>query len=519
MKKISLLIIALIYTASINAQNPTWADDVACIVYTHCSGCHNPNGSGPFSLLSYNDAVLNANYMKIKVEEEEMPPWPIDNSYREFAHARNLTEQEKATFIQWVNTGKEEGNPANAPAAPVFNSSVVITQPDMILQMPTYTIPTITEDLYRCFVLPTGLNTEKNIVGIEIIPGNNNVVHHAQVFWDTTGICQILDNNDPNPGYTSAGGVGTQQAVLLGTWVPGSSPIFVPQGMGKNLPNGAKIVIQIHYPEYSSGEVDSTKVRFLFTNNAVRNISDAPILNHVTSMTDGPLFIPANTVKTFHQEFFVPANVTILNVGPHGHLICKSMKAFGVTLQGDTIPIINIPEWDFHWQGSYDFKNPIKIPIGTTLYGEATYDNTSNNDENPNNPPQDVSVGEATTDEMMLFYFSYLLYQNGDENIVVDSNSHKPHHLNCVSDYNSSVESIQKKTLFSFYPNPSSTDLTLELKNHSPFKLELLNALGQIVHASENKTHIDLNAYSDGLYLIRLYQDNHIQEEKLQILR
>ena len=72
-------------------------------------------------------------------------------------------------------------------------------------------------------------------------------------------------------------------------------PIFVPTGMGKRLPPTAKIIVQIHYPEYASGQTDSTKINFLFTSVPVRNISDAPVLNHTTSITDGPLFIPKNT--------------------------------------------------------------------------------------------------------------------------------------------------------------------------------------------------------------------------------
>lgn len=514
MKKL-IFAISLCFLINLNAQKPTWAEDVACIVYSHCTSCHNPNGSGPFSLLDYNDAVNHSNGIKYQVANNIMPPWPIDNNYRRMAHERNLSETEKATILAWINNGNAQGNMANAPTPPAYNSALVITNPDLKLKLPTYTVPTITQDLYRCFVVPTGQSVQKFITGIEIIPGNKNIVHHAQVFYDTTGVTTTLDANDPNPGYTSAGGVGTNAAVLLGTWVPGASPIFVPLGMGKRLPPTAKIVVQIHYPEYASGQTDSTKVNILFTSNAVRNIIDAPILNHSTTIKDGPLFIPKNTIKTFHEEFFVPINATILSIGPHGHLLCKSMKAYGITLSGDTIKLVNIPKWDFHWQGSYDFKQPIKIPIGTTLYGEATYDNTNANPENPNDPPQDVSLGEATTDEMMLFYFSYLAYKSGDENIVIDTFEHQPHHNNCISSFNTSIHSVKVANNQLIYPNPNTGLFQLSLPGTGNFEVIIFNHLGQKVYAIKNTLEIDLSAFPNGIYNVRIHQNNNIYNSKL----
>lgn len=513
MKKILLVCISFIHFLTHAQTPPTWADQVACIVYSHCTSCHNPNGAAPFSLMTYTDAVSKASRIKYQVENKLMPPWPVDNKYNKVAHDRSLSDNEISTIVEWVNKSTPQGNMLNAPNPPYYSSFLVIPNPDLRLKIPTYTVPTITEDLYRCFVIPTGQSVQKFITGIEIIPGNKNIVHHAQVFYDTTGITSALDAADPNPGYTSAG-VGTDDAVLLGTWVPGSSPIFVPSGMGMRLPPTAKIVIQIHYPDYASGETDSTKVHFLFTNNVVRNIINAPILNHSTSIINGPLFIPKNTVKTFNQKFFVPINATILSIGPHAHLLCKSMKAFGVTALGDTIKLINIPDWDFHWQGAYDFQKVIKIPAGTWLYGEATYDNTTANTHNPNMPPQDVSLGEATTDEMMLFYFSYLAYKAGDENIVIDTASHKFHHENCQANY-SSLHSINIGNMLQVYPNPANGLVQISLPKEGAFELNLYNQMGQLVYRNANQSVLDISAFGNGIYYLRIEQAERIYQSKI----
>lgn len=201
-------------------------------------------------------------------------------------------------------------------------------------------------------------------------------------------------------------------------------------------------------------------------------------------------------------------NATILSIGPHGHLLCKSLKAFGVTLGGDTIPLVDIPKWNFHWQGSYDFQTPVKIPIGTTLYSVGTYDNTTDNLENPNSPPKDVSVGEATTDEMMLFYFSYLPYVTGDEKIVIDTFHHKPHYANCISRY-AGVNDIPMPAAGLVYPNPAGDKLNILLPD-GIVEIELVNALGQVVVHTAAANSIDISALSGGVYTVRLIGDKNL---------
>ena len=103
------------------------------------------------------------------------------------------------------------------------------------------------------------------------------------------------------------------------------------------------------------------------------------------------------------------------------HLIGQSVKSYAIKPNGDTIRFIDIPNWNFHWQGQYYFQRPVIVDGGSTLKAFATYNNTASNTHNPNSPPQTVNLGEATTDEMMLVYFAFTQYQPGDENIIMDS--------------------------------------------------------------------------------------------------
>lgn len=508
--------------SSLLAQTPTWSEDVACILMTHCTPCHHDGGAGHFSLMTYMDAFPIRGDIRDATQVRFMPPWPPDENYSSLAHERTLTQEEIDIIAAWVAGGGPEGDPANAPAPPVYTNGAVITQPEISVRMDDYVIPASTDDLYRCFVMPSGNLQDSYITGLEVIPGNTEVVHHVLVFQDTTGQAQQLDAADPQPGYTSFGGIGVNNAKLIGFWVPGSSPYFTPQGMGIRLFANADIVIQVHYPAGSDFELDSTRVNLgISSSSFLRNLSIDPVLDHIFTITDGPLIIPPDQIKTFHAEYTIPIPATITAIGPHAHLVCESMKAFAVTPQNDTIPLIDIPQWDFKWQGHYEFPRPIFLPTGTTLYGEATYNNTSSNPNNPNDPPAWVFLGEATTDEMMLFYFSYTLGIASDTLIVVDTTGHTAHHLGCLPMTPVGLEEPVELSELSLWPNPVRDILNIGPLDR-PMRLVLYNALGEeVLHQrlGQGGAQVALNGLPRGAYLAEFRDEGGVPRSRAKILR
>ncbi len=106
------------------------------------------------------------------------------------------------------------------------------------------------------------------------------------------------------------------------------------------------------------------------------------------------------------------------------HLLGKSFKAYAITSKNDTIPLIDIPKWDFSWQDIYMFKKIVKIPAYSSINIEAVYDNTSQNPRNPFSPPRIITSDQnllmKTTDEMLNLLLIYVPYQPGDENISLE---------------------------------------------------------------------------------------------------
>jgi len=54
--------------------SPTFAKDVAPIVYEKCASCHRPGEVAPMPLISYEDVRPWAKAIKAKVAAREMPP-------------------------------------------------------------------------------------------------------------------------------------------------------------------------------------------------------------------------------------------------------------------------------------------------------------------------------------------------------------------------------------------------------------------------------------------------------------
>lgn len=472
---------------------PTFATDVAPIIWKHCVGCHRDGEIASFTLTSYDDVSSNAKSVKRAVESGYMPPWKPAAGYGNFADKRGLTQQEISTITQWIDGGAPEGDASKTPPLPQFNNGSQLGTPDLVLKMSeVWRQPGDSKDIYRNFVLPTNLTQNKTISAIEFRPGNKKVVHHALMFVDTSGAARAEDAKDPLPGYSGFGGPGVNVLTNLLGWVPGATPRFFPKSIGVTLPKGSDIILQLHYAPTTTPEDDQSSLNIFFAKEpADREISQTSI--GPLNMLNGPLVIPADSVKKFVgtiKPAVIRADVSLLAIAPHMHLLGKDCRAYAITPKGDTIHLIKINDWDFHWQGYYMFKNLLMIPKSSTIYYEATYDNTTNNPENPNTPPKTVRWGESTNDEMFLNYLLFVPYRTGDENISLETQ--------LPTDVQEDILISNQQTSIAIYPNPVRNEATLYYRAESDadVRITLSTVLGETV--AEYTTHAQQgnNAYT-----------------------
>ena len=89
---------------------------------------------------------------------------------------------------------------------------------------------------------------------------------------------------------------------------------------------------------------------------------------------------------------------------PHAHLLAKRFEGLVEFADGSMRPLVKIADWDFRWQDVYRLKEPLHVPAGASLVMRVTYDNTSDNVQNPFSPPRRVHWGQETVDEMGDFW-------------------------------------------------------------------------------------------------------------------
>ena len=186
--------ISVLYLQAVMTQGQmNWAENVAPILFDHCTKCHHPGGIGPSSFMTADEASNNAASILSAIMDDYMPPWPANPEDRHFINENVLTETEKSTIENWVMNGTPSGDLSLAPAPPTYNNQTQLAQVDFTGNTPPNASQAVTHDYYRTFVIPSNYSVDQFIDGIEIIPGNSEIVHHVVIYYDPTNECLSLD--------------------------------------------------------------------------------------------------------------------------------------------------------------------------------------------------------------------------------------------------------------------------------------------------------------------------------------
>jgi hypothetical protein len=512
--KLFTLFLLFFFIVDAQAQNLTYKD-VAPIINKNCAGCHNA-GAAVFSLATYEDVKQYGGSVREAVETGYMPPWPPDESYKNFARERILNDNDKTNLISWIDNGMPAGDLSLAPKAPVYSKKQLNGKPDLILKLPKYTSTSTETDKYVCINVPVGLTKDRFIRAFEYIPGTPEIIHHAVMTIDTTGTATDDLSGDC---YNFQGQIG------IGDYAPGRGPTVLPgkapSKFGFRLPANSVMSFQLHVPEGTAGLEDESELHIYFYPEEEKDIRP---MYFETFLQNWEFFIPANEkveVSTYFpanaqgKPVPLPVDLSLYAAWPHSHETCTSILNHAINEQGDIIPLIKIPEWEFHWQEEYTYRNMVKIPQGYTLFSSHVYDNTENNPHTPDhNKP--VLPGLFTEDEMLFDSYVFTFYQEGDENIdIAGILANDPLFTSSTSD-ESDLTIFKLKT----FPNPSiaETNITYSLLNTQYVQVSILNVLGQEVKRLSAKveapgTHTltwDSKNQEKGLYFVKVQAGNKV---------
>ena len=408
--------------AESNPPVPTFAKDVAPILYKNCVTCHRPGEIGPMPLLTWEDARPYAQAILEEVGAGHMPPWHAEAPDGTFSNERRLSAADKATLLAWAGGGAPKGDPKDMPAMPSFADGWQLGQPDQVLEMSeAFQVPASGTVAYEYFYLPTNFTEAKFIKSIEVRPGVRAAVHHVLVFYravpDRPRLPGVLRGNPeqnrlpqpqfgPAPPKGSATGQQGETQRLIATYAPGTNPQVMPEGTAMRLEPGGVIELQVHYTAFGEAVSDRTRVGLIFAKDP------APREVRATNFLNAQLVLPAGAkdVRVDADVSFV-ADATLWGIFPHTHLRGTRWQYELQLADGTKNIILDVPRYDFNWQTYYMFSKPLEIPAGAKLVSSAWYDNSASNKSNPD-PKVEVHWGDQTWEEMQ---YTGLLYSPAEK--------------------------------------------------------------------------------------------------------
>lgn len=389
----------------------TFNDHVEPILLERCASCHRPGGPAPFSLLTYEDVVRRGLRISRAVRSRVMPPWLPDSGYGHFEGERRLTTAEIEIIATWLQGDLTRGKAGALRTTPLPTSEWQLGEPDLMVTVPPFELAPHGTDVYRNLVVPVPLRETRYIKSVELLPGGTQVVHHARLMIDTTRSSRELDAADPGPGFNGMdllSNAMNPQGFFVG-WTPGKYPHESRSGLAWQMDPGTDVVLQVHLPATDTMQVVEPRIGFYFTDSKPDR---QPALIMLGSFDiDIP---PGDTAYTVSDRYELPIPVAALGVYPHAHYLAKRIEGFATLPTGQTKWLIRISDWDFNWQDEYHFVDPVDLPAGSVITMRITYDNSTNNTRNPNNPPRRVRYGSNSTDEMADLVVQVLPRRPGD---------------------------------------------------------------------------------------------------------
>lgn len=395
---------ASLFAASKDVATPTYAKEVSRIIQKNCESCHRPGQIGPFSLTNYKEVSAFKAEIKRVTTAHIMPPWSAVPGHGDFKNERRISDEEIATLARWADAGAPMGNAKDLPPARVFNDGWALGPPDLSYKMPEpFTLAGNGVDVYRCFVVPSGLTEDKYIRGMEVRPGNRKIVHHVRTFADTTGQARKLDEADPAPGFDcSLGMTQAYKRIAIGGWAPGLVTDLRAEDTGALFPKSSDVVIEVHYHKNGLTEMDQSELGIYLNKVPVKHIAKSAIVANIG------IRIPAGDAH--HEErasYRFSKNVIVTSVLPHMHLLGNEMKMTATLPDGTKKELVWAKPYDFNWQTNYVYKEPFLLPAGTKVDVVAYYNNSESNPKNPSKPLKEIRWGEGTEEEMLVGFISY----------------------------------------------------------------------------------------------------------------
>ena len=374
----------------------SYAGDIAPILEQRCVTCHQEGGIAPFAMNNHQMIQGWSPMIRETLITKRMPPGQIDSEYADSFHGVNhITVEETQKLVSWIDNGSVNNDSSDPLAELIVKTEKWINgEPDLIIQIPAQQIPATGVQDYRNLTIPLDLEEDVWVKAVEFEAGDPTVLHHIIAFsYGADGLSQFGILN---------------QGIGLGAYAPGNELNLYPEGSGYPLEAGGGLLLQMHYTTSGKEAVDASEIGIYLWDED----PDKTILGG--SAADLDINIPpfeGNHEMVASKKFRTDSYLTML--GPHMHYRGSDANFKLKYPDGRIEEVLNVPNYQFNWQKTYDFKEPLFLPAGTELVFRGTFDNSDMNPFNPD-PSQTLTWGEQTWQEMFFGFFRYVEAEGGE---------------------------------------------------------------------------------------------------------
>ncbi len=373
-------------------RDNTFVRDVAPILLKRCVPCHRDGGIAPFAMDSYRRVRRWSPMIREVVLTRRMPPWQADPHIGVFRDDKSLGADETRTLLSWIDGGTPLGEGQDPLAAHQSDPTDhwILGEPDILLKANLQELPATGIIPYRYDKAQLTVTEDIWVRGVDLRPQNRQVLHHALILIRYPKYLRHLE-----PDYLQ--GVGGYFAL----YTPNREPHFFPEGTGRWIPAGSKIIFQFHYTSTGKPETDQPTL-------ALYLHEEVPAIEYKAgSAIRWDIQIPAGAENhTIVAETRFPKRTALVDMTPHMHYRGKSFDYVAHYPDGSTETLLSVPNYDFNWQNAYVFAEPKILPKGTRVVCTAVFDNSIHNPFNPD-PTELVRWGPNSDEEMMIGYMNY----------------------------------------------------------------------------------------------------------------
>ncbi len=369
----------------------SYAKTIAPIIQQKCATCHQPGGIGPMPLNTYEQIKGFSPMIREVIRTHRMPPYLADETVGQFKDDDRLTPDQMKTLVHWIDGGSQRG-PGEDPLKKIAFKAPEwpLGKPDVVLNIPAVKVPAQGVLDYTHPVVAMTLPEGRWLQATTFRVTDRQVVHH--ILSGTVAIDHKGDTFSESQWGASLGGYG-----------PGRGSNIQPADTGVWVPAAGGVGFQNHYTPYGKETEEKTQMGLYFYPKG----QEPKYILRTFLMFDFSIEIPPG--EEWHKEtsyIVFPKDAILYGITPHAHVRGGSSQVSIVFPNGKKEMLLALPRYNFNWQYEYFLKEPLKVPAGSKIIANWTYDNSARNPGNPD-PTKTVYEGEQTSSEMMATYLHY----------------------------------------------------------------------------------------------------------------